>query len=116
MKKFLLLIIAAISLQVTLAQKVWTVETIPNPHSKSYSYHVSDLDNILSDSAEMLINSALHSIVKQADVLLVTVNSIGNEDSQQFRNQLFNHWHIGDATKNNGLLMLFVEDQHKMEF
>ena len=117
MKKIILLLASVLlALQIMAEQKVWTLKTIPNPHSYSYSIHVSDPDNFLSDETEMYINQALHSIVRKADVVLVAVGSIGNEDTQQFRNELFNSWGIGDKEKNNGLLMLFVEDQHKMEF
>lgn len=117
MKKLLLFLAAAfLSLQVASAQKVWTLKNIPNPHKNNYFIHVSNPDNILTDSTEKFINRTLNSIVKKADVLVVAVNSIGDEDTQEFRNQLFNYWKIGDAEKDNGLLMLFVEDQHKMEF
>ena len=117
MKKLLLFVVAALlSFQVASAQKVWTLKTIPNPHERDYFKHVSDPDYILSDSTKLYINKTVHSIVKKANIYVVVLGSIGNEDTQEFRNKLFNYWKVGERTKNNGLLMLFVKDQRKMEF
>ena len=117
MKKLILLVVAALlSFQVASAQKVWTLKNIPNPHKTNYFNHISDPEHILSDSTRQYINQTVHSIVKKADIYVVVLNSIGEEDTQGFRNELFNYWKIGDKSKNNGLLMLFVKDQRKMEF
>lgn len=117
MKKLLtLLFLALLTMQSIYAQTVWTVKTIPNTRLQSNSIHVSDPDGIISNEAEMAINTALCCIQDTADVFIVTVRSIGNEVPQQFRTDLFNYWGIGDKNKNNGLLLLFVEDQHAMEF
>ena len=94
----------------------WTVETVPNTRLQSNEIHVSDPDDYLSDSAEMNINTALCAIREQADVFVVTLYSIGEAEPKRFATQLFNHWGIGDAETNNGVLLLFVEDQHALEF
>lgn len=100
----------------TSAQTVWTVETVPNTRMQGNNIHVSDPDGFLSDSAEMNINAALCSIREQADVFLVTLATIGEAEPKHFATKLFNRWGIGDAETNNGVLLLFVEDQHAMEF
>ena len=94
----------------------WTVQTVPNTRLQSNDIHVSDPDNYLSDSAEMNINTALCAIRDQADVFVVTLSSIGEVEPKRFATQLFNDWGIGDAETNNGVLLLFVEDQHALEF
>ena len=117
MKKVItLLFLALLASQSVFAQGAWTVELVPNTRLKSNLIHVSDPDNYLSPEAEMRINTALSSIRDSADVFLVALNSIGSADPQSFRFELFRHWGIGDKTKNNGLLLLFVEDQHAFEF
>lgn len=98
------------------AQQVWTIETIPNTRLQSNAIHVSDPDGYLSDSAEMTINTALCAIRDTADVFVVTLGSIGEADPKRFATRLFNRWGIGDAGKDNGVLLLFVEDQHALEF
>lgn len=99
-----------------LAQKEWTIETVPNTRLHSNDIHVSDPDGYLSDSAEMNINTALCAIRDKADVFVVTLGSIGDAESKRFATRLFNRWGIGDAATNNGVLLLFVEDQHALEF
>ena len=98
------------------AQTVWTVETVPNTRLKGNDIHVSDPDQFLSDSAEAHINTALCAIREQADVFLVTLGSIGQAEPKRFATTLFNKWGIGDADADNGVLLLFVEDQHALEF
>ena len=111
------LIFLLICLNITvMAQKYWIVKKVPNTRLESNDIHVSDPDGYLSDSAEMNINTALCAIRDKADVFLVTLTSIGEVESKRFATQLFNYWGIGNAESNNGVLLLFVEDQHALEF
>lgn len=115
MKK--LLFIISLSLfwaNVALAQ--WTVQTVPNTRLQGNEIHVSDPDGYLSDSTENVINTALCAIREQADVFVVTLYSIGDAEPKHFATRLFNYWGIGDADTDNGVLLLFVEDQHALEF
>lgn len=100
----------------TKAQTVWTINRVPNTRLESNDIHVSDPDGFLSDSAEMRINTALSAIRDQADVFVVTLASIGEAEPKHFATELLNYWGIGDAETNNGVLLLFVEDQHALEF
>lgn len=116
MKKcFLLSVLITLVISV-FSQNVWTVETVPNTRLQSDDIHVSDPDGYLSDSAEMSINTALCAIRDTADVFVVTLTSIGDAEPKRFATSLFNFWGIGDAQQDNGILLLFVEDQHALEF
>ena len=114
-KRFLILLLLAL-VSNAFAQRTWTVGTVPNTRMQSNVIHVSDPDGYLSDSAEMTINMALCAIRDTADVFLVTLGSIGDAEPKPFATDLFNQWGIGDAGKDNGVLLLFVEDQHALEF
>ena len=98
------------------AQGLWTVRSVPNTRLQGNDIHVSDPDGYLSDSVEMTINTALCAIRDRADVFIVTLSSIGEAEPKRFATELFNDWGIGDAETNNGVLLLFVEDQHALEF
>ena len=98
------------------AQQVWTVRSVPNTRLESNQIHVSDPDDILSDSCEQLINTSLEAIRDQADVFVVALNSIGDADIDVFANELFNRWGIGDAERNNGVLLLLAKEQHDFKF
>ena len=93
------------------AQTAWTVKTVPNTRLEGNDIHVSDPDGFLSDSAEMNINTALCAIRDKADVFVVTLATIGEAEPRHFATELFNYWGIGDAATDNGVLLLFVEDQ-----
>ena len=99
-----------------MADGTWTVRTVPNTRLYSNDIHVSDPDGFLSDSAEIRINTALCAIRDKADVFLVTLATIGEANPKHFATGLLNHWGVGDAETNNGVLLLFVEDQHALEF
>jgi uncharacterized protein len=114
MKKLLLFLLLIST--TTFAQTIWTVRNVPNTRLQGNEIHVSDPDGYLSDSAEWFINNALDSIRDQADVFLVTLTSIGDDDPKHFATTLFNYWGIGDSETNNGVLLLFVEEQHALEF
>ena len=108
--KRICLIMLLICLNITMmAQREWTVKTVPNTRLESNDIHVSDPDDFLSDSAEMRINTALCAIRDKADVFLVTLASIGDAEPRPFATELLNYWGIGDAEANNGVLLLFVK-------
>ena len=112
-QKFMLALLILLMPSITFSQKVWTVETVPNTRLHGDNIHVSDPDNLLSDSCEMKINEALSSIREKADVFLVALNSIGENTIESFASDLFNTWGIGDSRTDNGVLMLLVMDKHK---
>ena len=113
MKKLLVFLFVLSALTVS-AQ--WTVRSVPNTRLESDYIHVSDPDGYLSDSTETVINDALSAIREQADVFVVTLYSIGDDEPKHFATALFNYWGIGDAETDNGVLLLFVEDQRALEF
>lgn len=114
--RFLFLLLMLFVATGVTAQNTWTVRTVPNTRLQSDFNHVSDPDDYLSDSAELAINQSLSAIRSQADIFLVTLTSIGDADPKRFATELFNYWGIGDAELDNGVLLLFVEDQHALEF
>lgn len=97
--------------------QTYTVETVPNTKLVNNSY-VSNPDGIISDSTVARINLALDSLERNTtvQVALVILNSIGDEDEFDFSQRLFEHWGIGHAQSNNGLLILFVKDRHVIRF
>jgi uncharacterized protein len=93
------------------------LHTIPDPKSLHESY-VSNPDSLLSASTVDDLNAKLSPLDQSglAHIDVVFVNSIGTEVPKTFAHELFNLWKIGDKEKNNGLLILMVKDQHRVEF
>ena len=51
-----------------------------------------------------------------AQIAVVVLNSIGTDNPNDFGTRLFNYWGIGQAGIDNGLLILLVMDQRRVEF
>ncbi len=96
----------------------FNVELVPKPRGKGILGYISDPNNYISSSEEEEINKILFSLEKKtsAEVIIVIVNSIGDEVPKKFATKLFNKWGIGKADKDNGLLILTVVDQRRTEF
>lgn len=75
---------------------------------------VSDFANILDDQAEQRITEVLSELKQSRDVEMkvVTIESISNYgfdgEIEPFATGLFNFWGIGDATRNDGILILIA--------
>lgn len=99
------------------AQINYKVETLPNPKDMGGGY-VSDPDDFLSANEVASINQICSTIEQNgtAQVAVVLVNSIGDQNPKMFATALFNEWGIGQAGSDNGLLILSVMDQRRTEF
>lgn len=97
--------------------QTYTVETVPNTKLINNGY-VSNPDKLLSDQTVGEINLLLDSLEKKtsAQVALVMLNSIGDEDIFEFAQSLFVKWGIGKSGNDNGLLILFVQDKRTVRF
>ncbi len=94
-----------------------TIDAIPNQKLINGSY-VSNPDGILSTSTVAQIDTILRSLEAKAtaQVAVVVVESIGEADIFEFAQKLFKTWGIGQKQNDNGLLVLFVNDQRTVRF
>ena len=93
------------------------LDKILNPKISGSGY-VSNADQIISTPTVNKLNSLIKPLDQQgkAQIGVVLVNSIGSQVPKEFATALFRKWGIGDRKKNNGLLILIVKDQRRMEF
>lgn len=110
-----LMIIALLMLAFPVFAQSWTLQGVPNTRLQSNAIHVSDPDNLLSDNYEALVNAAGCLVRDTVDIFVVALNSIGSDDSKDFVTRLFKHWGVGDRIKDNGVLLLIVNDIHAIE-
>lgn len=96
----------------------WTVTTVPNPKSATSDNWVTNPDGILSEATVVLLEDKLETIAQLtgAEVTVVMLNSIGTAVPADFATQLFNTWGVGKKESNNGVLILMVQDQRRIEF
>ncbi|NJO89212.1 MAG: hypothetical protein HC831_09845 [Chloroflexia bacterium] len=95
----------------------WTVQTVPNP-METKSTFVANPDNILTQDEANLLDSIVKGIEQEttAEIAIVMLQSIGEEVPKTFATGLFNRWGVGTKESDNGLLVLFVMDQRRIEF
>lgn len=116
MKKLFLYLFCFVSLAVQAGE--YTIESLPNPKERNMQSYVCNPDNVLSKETEAILNQQLGALEQEtkAQIAIVAVQSIGNEDITLFANQLFKKWGIGKEKTDNGLLLLLVVDQKKTRF
>ncbi|MES2064843.1 MAG: TPM domain-containing protein [Bacteroidota bacterium] len=93
------------------------LRSIPDPKTLNESY-VSNPDGLFTEATVAELNGKLGPLDQSgvAHIDVVFVKSIGENVPKDIAHQLFNNWKIGDKQKNNGLLILMVKDQKRMEF
>jgi uncharacterized protein len=113
--KYFATLLVFISASASQAQS--TVQSIPNQKLLNGSY-VSNPDKILEDGTVAQIDTLLKSLEKKTtvQVAVVVVQSIGEADIFDFAQQLFVTWGVGQKENDNGLLLLFVNDQRTIRF
>ena len=75
------------------------------------SYIVDTAGMVSAEDAAQIskIGAELRSKTK-AEIVVVTVPTLGDTDIESYANELFRSWGIGDARMNNGVLLLIAKD------
>lgn len=99
-------------------QDALRVEDVPDPKETAGRGYVSDPGNYLSPDGVQRLNNLISSLetTSTAQIAVVLLPSIGDQVPKDFATELFQHWGIGQASKDNGLLILVVMDQRRVEF
>ncbi|KAA6341439.1 hypothetical protein EZS27_010749 [termite gut metagenome] len=101
-----------------LAAQEYTIKAVPNPKILDAANFVSNPDGILDTYTLSQVNEILQTLEAdtKAEVAVVLLNSIGNNDIEDFAVKLFEEWGIGKENVDNGLLILFVLDKRAVRF
>jgi uncharacterized protein len=94
-----------------------TVQEVPNPQQQ-YGGWVTDMANILSNQTETQLNRMISELeaTTGAELAVVTVPTTAPYPSPKaFATALFNHWGIGKAGINNGVLFLTSVGDRRVE-
>ncbi len=84
-------------------------EPLPEPTER---FFVNDFADVMTDTNEQTVYEAGKNLYEQtkAQVVLVTVDSLGGRDLESYAIELARAWGIGDGDMNNGVLLLFTTD------
>lgn len=96
--------------------RTFAVSEVQDPQADHRGW-VTDHADILPADVEIRLEALLDAVHQDlgAEVVVVTVGDVDAPTPKDFATQLFNTWGIGDATANNGLLVLMVMDQRRIE-
>lgn len=77
--------------------------------------YVDDYAGVLSAGARADTEAMCRQVHDRtkAQIFVVTVNTLEGESVDQFANELFHQWKIGEKKTDRGLLLLFAIDDHK---
>lgn len=117
-KNIVLLILLCLGSSINAQTTEYTVESVPNVHIQNKMRYVSNPGNILSSQACEQIDQMLADLEKKTSiqVAVAVLPSIGNNDPFDFAQKLFSAWGVGKKKTDNGLVILFVEDQRSIRF
>lgn len=89
-------------------------DEISNPAPQTDIY-LNDGANMLSADAKDQLLTASKDLHEQtgAQFVIVTVPNLNGQSIEEYSNDLFNNWGIGDKDKNNGILLLISKDDKK---
>lgn len=90
------------------------VEEVPNPRQQNS--WISDTAGIIPAESEARLNALLGRINQQttAEIAVVTVDDVDGTP-KQFATALFNHWGVGSAERNDGVLFVMVMNERRLE-
>jgi len=83
--------------------------------SQSEEFYVADYSGVLTDGTKQDIidkNAALEHYTG-GQIVVVTVEYLDGLFSDEYAVRLMNDWGVGDATKNNGMLLLLATEENK---
>jgi len=101
----------------TLTGGAMNVDTVPNPLAAAGSW-VGDNGGVLGPEYIALIHAACESLkVKTAaEFAVITIDDLGGLPIEDFAARLFKRFGVGEAGKENGLLLLFSRDDRQVRF
>ena len=100
-----------------LASKALTVEEVTNPQSTNGTW-VMDMADMLSGATEAELNRLITELEQTngVEIAVVSVPETDPADSPKvFATELFNHWGIGKADVDNGILFLISKSDRRIE-
>ena len=113
MKKQSAAVFLALLLCVSFGFSAFAKQSYPSPTDK---FFVNDFAGILSDTAENQIfeqGKRLYS-ASAAQVVAVTVNTLGGEEIEDYAYNLAKSWGLGDKDKDNGILLILSVSERKV--
>ena len=91
-----------------------SAEALPKPDFFGYVY---DYANVIDTSDEYLIDKYAEIVDRSetATVIVVTVETLNDMDSEEYASEIFNTWGIGRQPVDDGVLILLAPNERKIQ-
>ena len=109
----LLALLAGVPVFCSLEDSRWGFGVYPEP---SAAFYVSDYGRMLARDTEQYIAEAAGKLedATTVQIAVVTVPTLNGDILESYATRLFNYWGLGQKDRNNGLMLLFVQDIRKV--
>jgi uncharacterized protein len=105
---------------ILLATLLWATTALAQNYPQFTSLYVNDFADLLDPETELRIETELKAAKRERDLefTLVTIDSrydyAGSNDFKEFAFGLFNFWGVGNAERNDGILVLVAKGDREM--
>lgn len=85
-------------------------------YNPTTEFYINDFANILSDKTEQSVFNISRQIEQKttAQLVVVTVPNMNGLTVEEYANNLYNKWGIGQKDKNNGVLLIISKSERKI--
>lgn len=116
---FVILIFLCLGASLSMRAEHYTVASVPSPKERGQEFYVSNPDSVLSDETVAQLDRMLEQLdrMTQVELAVVAIDRYADiyNTTYQFTYELFNHWGIGKADKNTGVLVLLARNARDIQ-
>jgi uncharacterized protein len=95
---------------------VWAALALAAPTFPQLTGRIVDAAEVIPQATRAALEPKLEALETKSGIQLVvaTVKSLEGQAIEPYANELFRHWKLGEATKNNGVLLLIAPRERKV--
>ena len=95
---------------------LWAVLALAGPSFPELTGRIVDAADVIPQATRAALEPKLEALETKSGIQLVvaTVKSLEGQAIEPYANELFRHWKLGEATKNNGVLLLIAPRERKV--
>jgi uncharacterized protein len=99
------------TLYLSLATSLAVAQSLPKPTGR-----VNDFANVIDPSTEADLDRQLDGLEQRtsSEIAVATVSSLEGMSVEEYANRLFKEWGVGQATQDNGVLVLVAPNEREM--
>ena len=95
---------------------LWAALALAAPTFPELTGRIVDAADVIPQATRATLEPKLEALETKSGIQMVvaTVKSLEGQAVEPYANELFRHWKLGEATKNNGVLLLIAPNERKV--